>query len=59
MDPALRQAAVLLTHWNRCDVEAVTLLLAGLDDVDEARDMILALLILRNKTDLTRFMVPA
>lgn len=49
VEPALRQAAVLLTHWASRDIEAVTILLADIED-DVARDTILALLILRDST---------
>lgn len=49
-EPALRRAAVLMTHWNRRDIEAVVLLVADLDELDEAHDMIVALLMLRDKT---------
>lgn len=49
-EPALRQAAVLITHWNRRDIEAVVMLLAELE-TDEAHDMIVAMLMLRDKTD--------
>lgn len=49
-EPALRQAAVLTTHWNRRDIEAVTLLVAELDDLDAAHDMIVALLVIKDKT---------
>jgi hypothetical protein len=48
--PALRQAAVLATHWNRRDIEAVVLLVAELNDLDLAHDMIVALLMLRDKS---------
>lgn len=39
-----------MTHWNRRDIEAVVLLVADLDELDEAHDMIVALLMLRDKT---------
>jgi hypothetical protein len=49
VEPALRQAAVLLTHWASRDIEAVTILLADIEE-ETARDTILALLILRKST---------
>ena len=49
-EPALRQAAVLATHWSRRDIEAVVLLVAQLEDLDATHDMIVALLMLRDKT---------
>ena len=49
-ESALRQAAVLATHWSRRDIEAVVLLVAELEDLDAAHDMIIALLMLRDKT---------
>ncbi len=48
-EPALRHAAVLITHWTRRDIEAVVTLLAGLS-TDDAQDMIIALLVLKDKT---------
>jgi hypothetical protein len=44
-EPALQQAAVLLAHWHRRDIEAVVLLSAGFTD-QECRDVITGLLIL-------------
>lgn len=49
-ESALRQAAVLTTHWNRRDIEAVVMLVAELEELDAAHDMIVALLMLRGKT---------
>lgn len=60
-EPALASAAVLTSHWARGDVGTVIMRLAELTAQwetrdalavrDEARDLILALLILRGKTD--------
>lgn len=49
-EPAIRQAAVITAHWNARDIEAVTLLMADIEDRDEMGDLIVALLLLRDKT---------
>jgi hypothetical protein len=48
--PTLRQAAVLATRWSRRDIEAVVQSVAELDSLDAAHDMIVALLMLTDKT---------
>jgi hypothetical protein len=48
VEPALRQAAVLLTHWQNKDVEAVVLLVADMTRQD-AEDVITALLLLHGR----------
>lgn len=49
-EPALAQAAALITHWGRGDIEAVVILLAGMQDRQELEDLVVAQLILRDKT---------
>lgn len=58
-EPAIKLAAALTTHWERRDIEAVVLLLADLDKED-AQDIIVALLLLREKSmeDIARMLMP-
>ena len=50
-EPVIRQAAVLTAHWAARDIEAVVFLLAGIRDKEEAEDLVIALLQLRDKSD--------
>jgi hypothetical protein len=49
-EPAIRQAAVITTHWIARDIEAVIMLMTDIKDRDEAEDLIIALLLLRDRT---------
>jgi hypothetical protein len=46
-EPCIRTAAVLTSHWNAGNVEAVVLLLAGISSLEEAVDIITGMLITR------------
>jgi hypothetical protein len=48
-EPAIATAAALALHMSRGDVEAVVLMLAGVKDKDEAEDIIMALLLQRDR----------
>lgn len=47
---AISLAAALIVHWSRHDIEAVVLMLAEISDLDEAEDIITALLLLRDRS---------
>jgi hypothetical protein len=49
-EPAIRQAAVLTAHWTARDIEAVIMLMADTMDADELKDLIIALLLVREMT---------
>jgi hypothetical protein len=48
-EPAVRQAAALVLHWVRKDIEAVVLLMADIAGKEEAEDIIIALLQLHGR----------
>jgi hypothetical protein len=50
-EPAMRQAAALTVHMERKDIEAVVLMLTDLASQEEAEDVIVALLLLRGRSD--------
>lgn len=49
-EEAVRHAAALTTHWLNHDIEAVILLLADLSLPDDAQDLIISLLLIRDRT---------
>lgn len=58
-EPGMRQAAALILHWERGDIEAVVLLIGDIPDQAQAEDIITAMLILRERElrDLERMLV--
>jgi hypothetical protein len=48
-DPSLHQAAVMTHHWSSGDVEAAIFLVTEITDVAELQDLVMALLIMRDK----------
>jgi hypothetical protein len=48
-EPAFRQAAALITHWERLDIEAFVVLLSDLGLDLQAQDLVQALVMLRDR----------